>query len=284
MIYDDMLRQCDNIDGLLDGIIENPALCHYRPEALLCKPGTGKNDSHCLTGEQANTVRQLLPPLYLEDGKLIYPAMYPSPSIDGTPDLLYSGEVFSLTVEWLRYVLHNDSSWDSATLNITDLLAMVKLDAANSDSFDSDLSTFRGAGGKLLTFHGLQDRLIPSSNSERYYDYVSRTMSLSTSALDEFYHYFLISGMGHCCYGPGAWMVGQNSEGNTGLDPNQNLLMALVRWAEEGVGPEMILGTKFVNDDKLQGVSFRRKHCRYPKRNVFKGSSDGADPGNWECA
>lgn len=79
-------------------------------------------------------------------------------------------------------------------------------------------------------------------------------------------------------------MVGQNSEGNTGLDPNQNLLMALVRWAEEGVGPEMILGTKFVNDDKLQGVSFRRKHCRYPKRNVFKGSSDGADPGNWECA
>lgn len=155
MIYDDMLRQCDNIDGVLDGIIENPALCHYRPEALLCKPGTGKNDSHCLTGEQANTVRQLLPPLYLEDGKLIYPAMYPSPSIDGTPDLLYSGEVFSLTVEWLRYVLHNDSSWDSATLNITDLLAMVKLDAANSDSFDSDLSTFRDTGGKLLTFHGL---------------------------------------------------------------------------------------------------------------------------------
>ncbi|KAJ5517875.1 Tannase/feruloyl esterase [Penicillium expansum] len=264
-IYDDMLRQCDNIDGVLDGIIENPAQCHYRPEALLCNPGTGNNDSLCLTGEQANTVRQLLSPLYL-DGKLIYPAMYPSPSIDGTPELLYGGEVFSLTVEWLRYVLHNDPSWDPATMNITDLLAMIKLNAASSDSFDSDLSAFRDAGGKLLTFHGLQDGLIPSSNSERYYDYVARTMSLNTSALDEFYRYFQVSGMGHCCYGPGAWMVGQNSAGNTGLDPKQNLLMALVRWVEEGVGPDTILGTKFVNDDKLQG-----------------GSGDGADPEHWEC-
>lgn len=278
-----MIYQCDNIDGVLDSIIENPAQCHYRPEALLCKPGTGSDDSPCLTGEQANTVRRLLSPLYLEDGKLIFPAMYPGPSVDGTPELLYGGEVFSLTVEWLRYVLHNDSSWDPATMDITDLLAMIELNAANSDSFDPDLSAFRDVGGKLLTFHGLQDGLIPSSNSERYYDDVSRTMGLRTSVLDEFYRYFQISGMGHCCYGPGAWMVGQNSAGNTGLDPNRNLLMALVRWVEEGVGPETILGTKFVNDDNLQGVSIRRKHCRYPKRNVFKGSGDGADPGNWGC-
>lgn len=105
-------------------------------------------------------------------------------------------------------------------------------------------------------------------------------MGLRTSVLDEFYRYFQISGMGRCCYGPGAWMIGQNSAGNTDLDPNRNLLMALVRWVEEGVGPETILGTKLVNDDNLQGVSIRRKHCRHTKRKVFKGSGDEADPEN----
>lgn len=54
VIHDDILRQCDGLDGYVDGILEDPNLCQYRPEALICAPGS--NSTHCLAGEQANTV------------------------------------------------------------------------------------------------------------------------------------------------------------------------------------------------------------------------------------
>jgi hypothetical protein len=46
------------------------------------------------------------------------------------------------------------------------------------------------------TYHGQADYIISSDNSPRYYDHVSRTMSLPSSDLDEFYRFFRISGMG----------------------------------------------------------------------------------------
>ncbi|KEF57259.1 feruloyl esterase, partial [Exophiala aquamarina CBS 119918] len=53
-------------------------------------------------------------------------------------------------------------------------------------------------GGKVLTYHGQADGVTNSFNSARYYELVAANMSLSPSALDEFYRFFRISGMVHC--------------------------------------------------------------------------------------
>ena len=42
-----------------------------------------------------------------------------------------------------------------------------------------------------------------------------------------------------------------------------NVLAALVGWVENGVAPDTIEGTKFVNDTVGLGAAFRRRHCRY---------------------
>ena len=59
--------------------------------------------------------------------------------------------------------------------------------------------------------------------------------------------------------------------------------MAVVRWVEDGVAPDTILGTKFVNDTPEAGVAFSRKHCRYPLRTTYNGMGDSNLPENWSC-
>jgi feruloyl esterase len=76
----------------MDGIIEDPNLCAFRPETLLCLDANSKAD--CLTSIQVEKVRKIFSPLYNEDKKLIYPAMQPGSEIMAVSKL-YVGEPFS---------------------------------------------------------------------------------------------------------------------------------------------------------------------------------------------
>lgn len=93
LIHDEVLRQCDGLDGAIDGVIEDPNLCIFRPEALLCKRNT---TTHCLTPPQVEMVREIFSPFYGEDGNLIYPAMQPGSEIIATTKL-YAGKPFSFS-------------------------------------------------------------------------------------------------------------------------------------------------------------------------------------------
>jgi feruloyl esterase len=72
LIHNEILNQCDALDGVVDGIIEDPNLCNFRPEALICTKGTKSN---CLTAAQVEIVRKIFSPFYGEQGQLIYPRM-----------------------------------------------------------------------------------------------------------------------------------------------------------------------------------------------------------------
>lgn len=102
-IHQNVLEQCDEIDGYKDGIIEDALTCNYHPESLICSPGddSAGNSSTCLTGAQALTVRQLLAPVYGENGVLVYPAMQPGSEVDDAY-IYYSGESFPYTDDWFR--------------------------------------------------------------------------------------------------------------------------------------------------------------------------------------
>ena len=91
LIHDEILNQCDGLDGVMDGIIEDPNLCHFRPEALLCSKNAF---TKCLTSIQVEMVREIFSPFYGEDGNLIYPAMQPGSEILAAKNL-YGGKPFS---------------------------------------------------------------------------------------------------------------------------------------------------------------------------------------------
>lgn len=91
LIHDEVLKQCDTIDGVADGIIEDPTLCNFRPEALICS--AGQNSTECLTEAQVEIVKSVFSPLYGSSGELVFPAMQPGSEVQAVQKL-YSGTPF----------------------------------------------------------------------------------------------------------------------------------------------------------------------------------------------
>ena len=282
LIHDEVLRQCDDLDGASDGILADPNLCVavFRPEALLC--GT-MNATNCLTIHQVETVRQVFSPLYGVTGQLIYPPLAPGAEVDAT-DRLLSGSPFPYSVDWYRYAVYNDSSWDPASWTINDIAPADEINPGNARTWPSNLSPLRDAGTKLLIYHGGADQQITGFDTERWYNYLSTQMDATSEELDDFLRFFRVPGMGHCGDGIGAWQIGQNGAGANGTlyDAEHNVLAALVNWVEEGKAPEAVLGTKFNNDSAAEGVALTRWHCRYPLRSTYLGG-DAALATSWTC-
>jgi feruloyl esterase len=270
------MKQCDSLDGYADGILEDPSLCNYDPSGLLCKE---KDSTSCLSAAQIETVKRVYSPLLQKDGSVIYPRMQPG----GGYAAIYNGKPFSIADEWYKNVIFENKTWDISKITLEDMAYASKLNPSKAETWNGDISAFRARGGKVLHYHGLIDGLISSDNSARYYNHVRRTMKMSPAQLDDFYRYFRISGMGHCGSGNGAWAIGQSARAISSTESEANVLSAIVKWVEEGKAPDYLLGTKFVGDAAEKGVSFKRRHCKYPKRNLYKGSGDASDPNNWQC-
>ena len=49
VLHDEVLKQCDGLDGVKDGILSNPSACHFRWSEVACRPGQTEK---CLTMEQ----------------------------------------------------------------------------------------------------------------------------------------------------------------------------------------------------------------------------------------
>lgn len=261
LIHDNVLCQCDGIDGVLDGIIEDPAVCNFDASVLLC---SGSPNDGCLTPGQIRTVKRVYSPYTYPNGTLIYPALQPGMEVVAADGLL-SSEPFPLSVEWFKYVIYNNASWDPYSYSTKDAAVASEKDPANIRTWPQDLSDFRSRGGKLLMIHGQQDGQISSFQSPRFYEHMREGSGFTYREMDRWARLFRISGMNHCRGGPGAWVLGQGggtSATGIGFHPESNVLAALVDWVEGGTAPETMLGTKFVNDTVSLGRELQRKHCR----------------------
>jgi feruloyl esterase len=279
LIRSDILRQCDQLDGVKDGIIEDPSACHYDPANLECGRPTSTSNTTCLSKAQVETVKAVYAPLRQSDGSLIYPGL----SVDTGYSPIFNGAPFPYTEDWFRYVIYENATWDATTLSLADMAYAHKLNPSNAETWNGDLNAFFYRGSKVIHYHGLSDPVISAENSKRYYEHVRSTMGLTYAAQDEFYRYFQLSGTAHCGSGDGAWAIGQNQRGAASSSPNANVLSAIVRWVEQDIAPEAILGTKWVNDTATNGIAFQRRHCKYPAINKYHGTGNSSDPASWVC-
>lgn len=247
LVHEDILRQCDALDGAIDGILEDPELCAYRPNSLQCLR-SGKQ-TNCLTATQIDTVRRVFEDYHGVDGSLIFPGMNHGSELVSRL-IYYNNQPFQITQDWYRYAIYHDADWQAADLSITEAAYAAALNPFNVDTWNGNLSTFQQRGGRLLHWHGLTDPMLTSANSPRYYDHVSNTMAMAPSELDEFYRFFRISGMDHYSGGVGAWGIGNNgrvASGGEPQTPNNNVLLAMVEWVENGVAPATVTGYKYIN-------------------------------------
>ena len=287
------LAACDELDGVKDGLIEDPRKCHFDPSVLLCHGAAGAD---CLTQPQIDALKQIYAgPKDPKTGEQIYPGYEPGGEAEpgtwvgwilplpqfpqGSIQSFFGNGFFSL-------VVHEDANWDWHTMDFDrDVKAADEKDAPILNSYNPDLRTFRDHGGKLIQYHGWSDAAISPLDSIAFYEKVTAflTSSPDPRAADAkdvqgFYRLFMVPGMGHCTGGPGPTSFG-NAE--AGADADHDVLMALDRWVTQGVAPDKLIGS-----GKLGGsapVEVTRPLCPYPRVARYNGQGDSNVASNFEC-
>ena len=89
----EILKQCDGLDGVQDGIIGDPDQCVFRPEALLCP---ASNATSCLTATQVAALRRIYERVLGTKGQVLYPRYDPGAEADGNYVDMFSGNIFPI--------------------------------------------------------------------------------------------------------------------------------------------------------------------------------------------
>jgi feruloyl esterase len=95
VISQEILRQCDELDGVKDGVITDPDICNFRPEAILCSQ-QAQNQSECITPAQADALNKIYQPLFGTQGELLFPGYDPLAESAGQFTNMFSGNIFSI--------------------------------------------------------------------------------------------------------------------------------------------------------------------------------------------
>lgn len=258
------IEACDGLDGVEDEIISLPGMCAFDAASAI-----GKTYTCLLTGENT-TVTPAAATVANETwaGAPFWYGLTHGTTLDVLPNITCAdgkcgGLPFSIPMDWISVFLEQDPEFDHTRINRTYLERLLRESKNRYESIlgtaDPDLTDFREAGGKMLSWHGLADQLIfPNGTS----NYAQRVQALDAQA-SEYYRYFEAAGIAHCGTGPG-WYPG-------------NAFQQLIDWVEGGVAPD-VLEAKAV-PDLWPGVSDGAKElrvanlCLYPREMVYLGGN-----------
>ncbi|WDS35109.1 tannase/feruloyl esterase family alpha/beta hydrolase [Pseudoxanthomonas sp.] len=230
LLHSAVLKACDALDGIKDGLVAEPRLCHFDPGILQCASGTA-DTSQCLTSAEVETVRKI----------------YDGPRDPKTGErLLVGGPQYGSELNWAGVFVPIDAKqgvfskqivlgalngliFDDGKKDVS--LADLKFETATYDKlrprhplFDAtnpDLSGFADAGGKLMLWHGWGDQHISPINTIAYHEAVEKQMG--HAKVEAFERLYLLPGVAHCGGG----------EGPSSFD----LLSPMMDWVERGIAP-----------------------------------------------
>jgi pimeloyl-ACP methyl ester carboxylesterase len=250
------VEACDGLDGLKDGLIDDPRRCHFDPAKLLCK--NGNDDATCLTQPQVDAAKKMYDGLKSpKTGEQIYTG-WPRGSEGFGDSAIQSWRTYvmdppePMRVGFFKYFLFHDPNWDYRTIDWDRDLAYAEQKLAFFAPVERDLSGLKKHGGKLLMY------------TVGYYDGVVKTMG-SLEKTRDFFRFFVAPGMGHCSGGPG---------------PNQfDALGALEQWVEHGTAPDKLIASHSSGGK----VDRTRPLCPYPQVARWKGTGSSDEAASFSC-
>jgi feruloyl esterase len=279
------VKACDALDGVSDGVINDPRVCNFDPKVLLCQ---GNENDECLTAPQVKALKAIFSGPD-PDGRAVEPGgelgigSWSAWITGNKPGTSFH---YRFASEFFRYLVYSDPTWSIDKFDIKlDGPAIYKALHKTLNADNPDLSRFAARGGKLIIFHGWNDPALPPTLSVEYYNSVRKHMGAANT--DKFMRLYMVPGLQHCIGGPGANIFGQFLLGDP--DPTVNINAAVQAWREKGREPEAIIATRY--DKQLTALFAPEKAtalrtrplCPYPQRAVWdgKGSSDNA--ANFNC-
>jgi feruloyl esterase len=282
------LSACDAIDGVKDGLIEDPLKCNFRndPSAMLC---SGAESASCMTSTQLQTLKDIYAGYRDPRGKVAYAGFMPGHEtgwnvflLDGAdPSQPFTDRSAVGAVGFFKNFVFDDPNWNFLTWDYDrDMTFADKKLASEINATDPDLKAFRAHGGKLLLYHGWTDPGASPLETLGYFENVVATLSgknaetpgretpaflSSIQHAQEFAQLFMVPGMDHCGGGPG---------------PNVfDAFGSLTEWVETGRPPAKISAAHMTNGK----VTMTRPLCPYPQVARYVGHGSTNEAANFAC-
>ena len=252
-------KKCDAVDGLEDGLIENPLSCDFDPTRDLEKCAGNAEDPACFTGAQIAALKKIYDGPRDSSGRQLFPGM--PPGGDGA-----AVNSFRLADTFMKFMAFDPApgpNWDYRTFNFDTDIARLSSVALRIDATITDLTAVRMRGGKIVHYHGWADPGVTPKMSVNYYEAALKTMGEKETR--GFYRLFPVPGMFHCGGGPGCG--------------NVDWLAAAVNWVEHGVAPSMLVGAHIEGGKTTR----TRPICAYPSVARYKGNGSIDAAENFSC-
>ena len=303
--------RCDKLDGVEDGLIQNPAACDFRPERDLPRCDGNTPAGQCFTQAQIETISTVLTAVTDEDGNVVQPGFSVSevqPATFLTPkrptDLAaldpwpnsdtggLDGGYWPLADAFIKVFIHkNDPNFFTRSLftfksggpgSVTGYRIVVpKAEVARVRSearmgighFPQNAARLIELNRKFLIWHNLSDQVLTPYMSINYYKTLAKLHG-GYAKLQNNVRLFGIPGSGHCSM--------------SGIGPNNfDALAAMEDWVEKGKAPDGLLAKLYDRNSPMidPGKTPLRTMplCKFPEMAHYSGTGDIKDAANWSC-
>ena len=259
-----ILEKCDALDGVKDGVMEDPRQCKVDVSTL-----SG------LSAAQIAALKTIYAPTRA-GGETVFPgqpfggegelAGWPA-WISGSGAALSAGQPalpslrYGFGTNLFKYIVFNNPDWDYTAYDLSTWKKDTALTASWLNATSPDLDAFKAKGHKLLLWHGWSDAGLSPLGTIKYYD----SVRARDPKLDDYVKMFLMPGVLHCAGGAGP--------------DNADWAAAIDSWVESGKAPASIVAQKGTG----AAVSRTRPLCAYPQHAVYKGTGSTDQAENFTC-
>jgi len=261
LLHTAVLAACDALDGVKDGVIDDPTRCTFDPAALQC---ASEKTASCLAPAQVRTAKLLYDGRANPKTKREITALARG-SEAGWTENGWTASARATGLDQFRFLVFRDPAWDVGAFDFdADIARAEAADNGTINALDPDLKAFFDRGGKLIQYHGWSDPQISPGNSTQYYSRVVKALG-GADRIAGSYRLFMAPGMGHCGGGDG---------------PNTfDMLAALEQWVEQRTPPDRVIASHATGG----AVDRTRPLCPYPQVAIYKGAGSTDDAASFAC-
>ena len=274
-----VMDKCDAVDGLKDGLIDDPRACRFDAAKDVPACSAGADNADCLTAAQAAAINKIYSGP-TSKGKPFMSGFLPgseavTTAANGTMSSGWVGAIvpaqpaakpadFNLAEGLFRYLILDppQPEYDFLKFDYDRDVTLLERWSKLGDAKQADLSKFRSRGGKLIITYGWADQILQPLMGVEYYEQVVAKHGRNTM---DFARLFMIPGMAHC---------------QGGLGPDRNdAVTAVIDWVEKKKAPDSLLATKVTNGAVVRS----RPLCPYPQVARYKGQGSIDEAANFKC-
>jgi len=285
-----IMKQCDALDGLEDGILNDPRQCDFEVSSLQCGEA---ETNQCLSAEQVRVAEDLY--REVEFGGTSWPGMPMGVELDPLGWSMWNtggfvegaeldfhpgdGEADAVVYEappipnatWgfstqiMKNFFYSDPDWTYEGYDFSDFAHHAARVAPTLNADDPDLTEFRTNGGKLIIDNSWMDGSMSAYGTIDYYE---KVLKFDPTASDDV-RLFIRPGVTHCRFGPGP--------------DGTNYIEALENWLDSDVAPDQLYAPyvhPLTREPTGQGG---RIICAHPAVVTYDGSGDPNDPDSFSC-